>query len=989
MIACNYTDVVRFVRLSRARSGDSNVAQSISRRYRYGSSFVDQESGVRFEGHHPTERPDLWKLYLDGAEGIYREHGFEETLHRTDLETGNTVSLFFLAFDSDDRVVGGVRVHGPLENRHHAAVMGEMAASNEIEEIGAILDKETRLGAIEIKGAWSAGEAAVGHRLLVAFSRIVVHALHWLGAEFAIAAVSDRMLPVGELTGSIRIGTTWVAYPDERYRTVAVSYRRNLSYELSSPENQMALRREAEQLSRGPALMIGAVADDTVQYHAWQPLVLDVTARGQREVLRVLREDSSLQILDQFEEQRAQLDALVGLKPLDAAGDGQRWVYYPWRRAVVRLLGPRSFELLRLNRNRNKLTRKEQSRLRALRVGVIGASAGHSIAHVLAMEGIVGELRVADFDEIELTNLNRIPAGVMDLGVNKAVVLARRIAEIDPYLKVSTFSEGITAENLPRFIDGLDLVIEECDALDIKFLVREAARDRAIPVIMETSDRGVLDIERFDLEPHRPIFHGLLGEMSYEKLAGLSTEQKGPFVLRLLGAADVSARAAASALELGHTVSGWPQLASEVTLGAATVAAAVRRFGLGAELPSGRVRFDVEEILSGVAPVTVDNSLQQDLRTPPPVDPPTTSLDPIDRIADAARRAPSGGNVQPWRFEADDSEIRFYLVPERTSKMDVRHRASYLAIGAALFNARVAAAALHKVGRVQLFPETRSTLHVATLHLGEGMDPEIEMLEPYLLTRSANRRMGISVPLESNQLEMMARAVQSEGAKLRVVTQREQIVQMGAMLADADRLRFLIPEIHNQMMREVRWPGRHSLEEGLDVRTLEMDPGSLGMMQLLGRGDVMDNLRDWRAGRILGLRTQAAVNLSSGLMLVTVPRSEPQGYVRAGAAMERLWLLGERLGMAMQPVLPLYLFATDDDDLLELGGERRVSELSEHSERFREAWNVSDTEALAMVFRVFQADSPSVHSVRLPLDHSLSRTFDLTDVETSLRAHGN
>ena len=949
---------------------------------------MDLESGVRFEGHHPAERPDLWKLYLDGAEGKYRSFGFEETLHRKDLEAGNGVSLFFLAYDTQNRVVGGVRVHGPLESRHHAAIMGEMAASSEIDEIGAILDKETRLGAIEFKGAWSEGEAAVGYRLLVVFSRCVVHALNWLGAEFAIAAVADRMLPVGEQTGVIRIGTTSVAFPDERYRTVAVSYRRNLSYELSSPENQVALRREAEQLSRGPAVAAGAVADDTAQYHAWKPLVLDVTARGQREVLRVLREDSALQILDQFEEQRSQLDALVGLKPADVAGDGQRWVYYPWRRAVVRLLGPRSFELLRLNRNRNKLTQKEQTKLRSLRVGVIGASAGHSIAHVLAMEGIVGELRLADFDEIELTNLNRIPAGVMDLGVNKAVVLARRVAEIDPYLAVTAFTDGITPENLARFIDGLDLIIEECNSLDIKFLVREAARDRAIPVIMETSDRGVLDVERFDLEPHRPIFHGLLGEMSYEKLAGLTTEQKGPFVLRLLGAADVSARAAASALELGQTISGWPQLASEVTLGAATVAAAVRRFGLG-ELPSGRVRFDVEEILSGIAPVTVDNSLQRDLMSPPPVDPPTSSLDPIDRIVDAARRAPSGGNVQPWRFEADDSQIRFYLVPERTSKMDVRHRASYLSIGAALFNARVAAASLHMVGQVQLFPESKSSLHVATLHLGSGMDPEIEQLEPYLLSRAANRRMGQAVPLDPSQLEMMERAVHKEGAQLRVITDRERIVKLGSMLADADRMRFLIPEIHREMMHEVRWPGRDSLEEGLDVRTLEMDPGSLGMMQLLGRADVMDNLREWRAGKVLGLRTQAAVNSSSGLMVVTVPRAEAQWYVRAGAAMERLWLLGERMGLAMQPVSPLYLFATNEEELVELGGERRFNELSEHSERFREVWDIADTEALGMVFRVFQADAPSVHSIRLPLEHSLSRQFDTSDVESGLRAYGN
>ena len=963
------------------------MAHSISRRYRYGASFVDQESGVRFEGHHPAERPDLWKLYLDGAESKYRSYGFEDTLRRKELEESTGVALFFLAYDTKNKVVGGMRVHGPLENRHQAAIMGEMAASTEIDQIGAVLDKEMRFGVIEIKGVWSQGEAAVGHRLLVTFSRCVVHSLNWLGAEFAVAAVADRILPVVEVTGSMRIGSTSVIFPDERYRTVAISYRRNLSYELSNTENQLALRREGEQLSRGPAEVVGAVAQETALYQAWKPLVLDVTTRAQREVLRVLRREDSLQILDQFEEQRAQLDALVNLTPAEVVGDGQRWVYYPWRRAVVRLLGPRSFDQLRLNRNRNKLTKKEQARLRALRVGVIGSSAGHSIAHVLAMEGIVGELRLADFDDIELTNLNRIPAGVMDLGVNKAVVLARRIGEIDPYLPVTIFNEGITTENLARFIDGLDLVIEECDSLDVKFLVREAARARAIPVIMETSDRGVLDVERFDLEPNRALFHGLLDDMSYEKLSGLTTEQKGPFVLQLLGANELSARSAASALELGHTVSGWPQLASEVTLGAATVAAAVRRFGLGGDLASGRVRFDIEEVLSQIAPVTVDNTLQQDLRTAPPADPPTESLDPIDRIVDSARRAPSGGNVQPWRFEAGENEIRFYLVPERTSTMDVQHRASYLSIGAALFNARVTAAALHRVGQVQLFPESRSSLHVATLRLGDGMDPEMELLEPYVLSRSANRRMGHATPLDPEQMEIMSQAVAKEGARLRVISDRERIVKLGLMLGDADRLRFLIPTIHREMMSEVRWPGRDSLEDGLDVRTLEMDPNSLGMMQLLERRDVMEKLDEWRAGRVLGLRTQAAVNSSSGLMVVSVPRAEPHWYVRAGAAMERLWLLGEKFNLAMQPVSPLYLFATSDDDLVGLGGERRLHELSEHSVRFREIWDLNDTEALAMVFRVFQADIPSVHSIRLPLEHSLSRSFDTTDVETSLRVY--
>jgi len=83
------------------------------------------------------------------------------------------------------------------------------------------------------------------------------------------------------------------------------------------------------------------------------------------------------------------------------------------------------------------------------------------------------------------------------------------------------------------------------------------------------------------------------------------------------------------------------------------------------------VRFDVEEILESLGPVEVNLEAEADLFTPPPQDPPLESDDPIEMIVDAARRAPSGGNVQPWRFEASDDEIRFFMIPERTSTMDV------------------------------------------------------------------------------------------------------------------------------------------------------------------------------------------------------------------------------------------------------------------------------------------------------------------------------
>jgi ThiF family len=126
-------------------------------------------------------------------------------------------------------------------------------------------------------------------------------------------------------------------------------------------------------------------------------------------VLERLRAGPVIEFIDHRDEQREELRSLR--PPPDAAlvAEPCRWAYYPWRRTVTAVLGPRAFRAVRLDRNRNLITAEEQTRLGALRIGVAGLSVGHVIAHTLAAQGICGELRLADFDRIELSNLNRVP----------------------------------------------------------------------------------------------------------------------------------------------------------------------------------------------------------------------------------------------------------------------------------------------------------------------------------------------------------------------------------------------------------------------------------------------------------------------------------------------------------------------------------------------------------------------------------------------------
>lgn len=106
-----------------------------------------------------------------------------------------------------------------------------------------------------------------------------------------------------------------------------------------------------------------------------------------------------------------------------------RWVRYPWSRRLLRVLPPEGFAELRWSRNRNKITASEQSVLQQKSVGVVGLSVGNSIANALALEGVGGCLKLADFDALELSNLNRVRASLADLGLNKAVIAARQIAD--------------------------------------------------------------------------------------------------------------------------------------------------------------------------------------------------------------------------------------------------------------------------------------------------------------------------------------------------------------------------------------------------------------------------------------------------------------------------------------------------------------------------------------------------------------------------------
>lgn len=273
-------------------------------------------------------------------------------------------------------------------------------------------------------------------------------------------------------------------------------------------------------------------------------------------------------------------------------------VFLPWEGRVFHLLDEEEYLAVVTDRNHDKITAEEQRRLRGMCVGVVGLSVGGEAAVTIAQEHLCGHLVLADFDTLDLSNLNRLGAGFDELGLNKAVLVARRIARLDPYLRVTVLRDGVTEGNLHGFLDGLDLLLEECDDLPLKHRIRVRARAQGLNVVFAGDERGFLSVEPYGTHPELLPFHGRVTESQGGRESYPTTQAFWVALAEWLGGWDaISQRSRDSLRQIGETVSGYPQLASEARYAAGQVGHVARRLLLGEEVPPFVGHLDLEELL--------------------------------------------------------------------------------------------------------------------------------------------------------------------------------------------------------------------------------------------------------------------------------------------------------------------------------------------------------------------------------------------------------
>jgi molybdopterin/thiamine biosynthesis adenylyltransferase/rhodanese-related sulfurtransferase len=125
-----------------------------------------------------------------------------------------------------------------------------------------------------------------------------------------------------------------------------------------------------------------------------------------------------------------------------------------------------------------------QKRLKNAKVLVIGAGGLGSPALLYLAAAGVGTIGIAEFDEVDESNLQRqIIHGMSDIGRPKAESARESIAEVNPYVDVVVHDERLDNDNVLRVFEGYDLIVDGTDNFATRYMVNDAAYFLKIPYV--------------------------------------------------------------------------------------------------------------------------------------------------------------------------------------------------------------------------------------------------------------------------------------------------------------------------------------------------------------------------------------------------------------------------------------------------------------------------------------------------------------------------
>ena len=260
----------------------------------------------------------------------------------------------------------------------------------------------------------------------------------------------------------------------------------------------------------------------------------------------------------------------------------------------------------------------------------------------------------------------------------------------------------------------------------------------------------------------------------------------------------------------------------------------------------------------------------------------TSSMTLLRRAVAAATLAPSVHNTQPWRFAISGDALD--VVADRSRQLavlDPSGRQLNLSLGCALFNTRVSLAASGVGVSVRRRPQPVRPDLIATVTISgeEPVAADLARLETAMRKRQTNRRQFSADPVPAELVERLVAAASAEGAILHVVRDEDDRQTLARLCQRAD-----VMQISDAAYRaELRaWT----------TADPQRDDGVRAMVVPHVDGTAQDDIpiRDFDTAGSGWLPSHTRSAADQCLVLLGTMGERPDAWLRAGEALERVWL---------------------------------------------------------------------------------------------------
>ena len=125
-----------------------------------------------------------------------------------------------------------------------------------------------------------------------------------------------------------------------------------------------------------------------------------------------------------------------------------------------------------------------QQVLLSSRVLILGLGGLGSPAAMYLASGGVGTLALADFDDVDLSNLQRqVVHGTSDVGSPKTASAAKRLTEMNPDIELIELSEKLNEKTLQAQVELANVVLDCTDNFSSRFLINKVCFQQRTPLV--------------------------------------------------------------------------------------------------------------------------------------------------------------------------------------------------------------------------------------------------------------------------------------------------------------------------------------------------------------------------------------------------------------------------------------------------------------------------------------------------------------------------